>query len=160
MPEKRFTSGKIRLASYKASERQLELSFASGTVRIYRSVPSVVWEKLCSSPNPASYWEDRIAEEYPESRGATAPRSGAQARLEALFSPAKPFADPSSSDSLSASPSDPSHDALPPSSSDALPASPSDALPASSHDALPASSHDSPSDSLFRSSTGAAERKT
>jgi len=152
MPEKRFTSGKIRLASYKASERQLELSFASGTVRIYRSVPSVVWEKLCSSPNPASYWEDRIAEEYPESRGATAPRSGAQARLEALFSPAKPFADPSSSD--------PSHDALPPSSSDALPASPSDALPASSSDAIPASSHDSPSDSLFRSSTGAAERKT
>jgi hypothetical protein len=25
-----------------------------------------VYRRLCSAPNPATYWEDRIAEEYPK----------------------------------------------------------------------------------------------
>jgi hypothetical protein len=25
-----------------------------------------VFRRLCSAPNPATYWEDRIAEEYPK----------------------------------------------------------------------------------------------
>jgi hypothetical protein len=29
-------------------------------------VPGEVYRRLCSAPNPATYWEDRIAEEYPK----------------------------------------------------------------------------------------------
>ena len=28
--------------------------------------PEEVFRRLCSAPNPATYWEDRIAEEYPK----------------------------------------------------------------------------------------------
>jgi hypothetical protein len=90
MLEKRFPGGKIRRAIYDAQEKRLELEFSGGTLRIYRAVPSPVWEKLCASPNPASYWEDRIAEEYPESKGSAASRPDARARLDALFSTQKP----------------------------------------------------------------------
>jgi len=94
MQEKRFPGGKIRRATYDARDRRLELEFSGGTLRIYRAVPSPVWEKLCASPNPASFWEDRIAEEYPESKGSAASRPNAQARLDALFSTQKPTPEP------------------------------------------------------------------
>jgi hypothetical protein len=29
-------------------------------------VPDEVFRRLCSAPNPTTYWEDRIAEEYPK----------------------------------------------------------------------------------------------
>jgi len=29
-------------------------------------VPQEVYRRLCSAPNPTTYWEDRIAEEYPK----------------------------------------------------------------------------------------------
>ena len=40
---------------------------AVGPVR----VPAEVDRRLCSAPNPATYWEDRIAEEYPKTRPMT-----------------------------------------------------------------------------------------
>jgi len=90
MQEKRFPGGRIRPATYDARDRRLELEFAGATPRIYRAVPAPVWEKLCASPNPASFWEDRIAEEYPETKGSAASRPDARARLDALFSAQKP----------------------------------------------------------------------
>jgi hypothetical protein len=35
-------------------------------------VPEEVFRRLCAAPNPTTYWEDRIAEEYPKAQ----PRSG------------------------------------------------------------------------------------
>jgi hypothetical protein len=35
-------------------------------VLAYKQVPEEVFRRLCSAPNPAAYWEDRIAEEYPK----------------------------------------------------------------------------------------------
>ncbi len=32
----------------------------------YKQVPEEVYRRLCAAPNPATYWEDRIAEEYPK----------------------------------------------------------------------------------------------
>ncbi len=32
----------------------------------YKQVPQEVYRRLCSAPTPATYWEDRIAEEYPK----------------------------------------------------------------------------------------------
>jgi hypothetical protein len=42
-------------------------------VLAYKHVPEEVFRRLCSAPNPTTYWEDRIAEEYPMVTPAPAP---------------------------------------------------------------------------------------
>jgi len=66
MPTKLFTSGRIRKAGYDPASRQLELHWDNQSVLAYKHVPEEVFRRLCSAPNPATYWEDRIAEEYPK----------------------------------------------------------------------------------------------
>lgn len=66
MPTKVFTSGRIRKAQYDAASRQLDLHWDNKSVLAYKHVPQEVYRRLCSAPNPATYWEDRIAEEYPK----------------------------------------------------------------------------------------------
>lgn len=66
MSSKTFTSGRIRKAEHDASAGQLDLRWDNGTVTAYKQVPQEVYLRLCSAPNPATYWEDRIAEEYPK----------------------------------------------------------------------------------------------
>ena len=68
MTTKTFTSGRIRRADYDRSTRQLDLSWDNGQVLAYKQVPDEVFRRLCTAPNPATYWEDRIAEEYPKAR--------------------------------------------------------------------------------------------
>jgi len=74
MPTKSFTSGRIRKADYQSATKQLDLHFDNGSVLAYKHVPGEVFRRLCSAPNPATYWEDRIAEEYPK---GTPMKSGA-----------------------------------------------------------------------------------
>ena len=66
MTTKLFTSGRIRKAEYDATSRQLDLHWDNKSVLAYKHVPQEVYRRLCSAPNPATYWEDRIAEEYPK----------------------------------------------------------------------------------------------
>ncbi len=66
MQTRTFTSGRIRRADYDASTRQLDLHWDNKTVVAYKHVPQEVFRRLCSAPNPTTYWEDRIAEEYPK----------------------------------------------------------------------------------------------
>lgn len=66
MPTRSFTTGRIRKADYDPASHQLDLHFDNGSVIAYKHVPDEVWRRLCSAPNPATYWEDRIAEEYPK----------------------------------------------------------------------------------------------
>nr|WP_319565607.1 KTSC domain-containing protein [uncultured Rhodoferax sp.] len=66
MPSKTFTSGRIRLANYDTASKQLDLHWDNKSVLAYKHVPEEVYRRLCSAPNPATYWEDRIAEEYPK----------------------------------------------------------------------------------------------
>jgi hypothetical protein len=73
MPTKIFTSGRIRKAHWESTQGQLDLHFDSGTVKAYKQVPEEVFRRLCNAPNPATYWEDRIAEEYPMAPPANAP---------------------------------------------------------------------------------------
>ncbi len=56
------------------------------TVRAYKQVPEEVYRRLCSAPNPVTYWEDRIAEEYPKAqpKGGAAQDDAAQ-RFSDLF---------------------------------------------------------------------------
>ena len=66
MPSKTFTIGRIRRADYDTASQQLDLHWDSKTVLAYKQVPQEVYRRLCSAPNPTTYWEDRIAEEYPK----------------------------------------------------------------------------------------------
>lgn len=77
MPTKTFTSGRIRRADYDPASGQLELHWDNHSVLAYKQVPQEVYRRLCSAPNPATYWEDRIAEEYPK---GTPKKSGAGAQ--------------------------------------------------------------------------------
>jgi len=62
---KTFTTGEIAQALYEPSSRYLELNWRNKTIRAFRPVPEETFRRLCNAPNPATYFEDRIAEEYP-----------------------------------------------------------------------------------------------
>ena len=66
MTTQRFSQGRIRQADHDPRSQQLDLHFDNGSVLAYKQVPNEVFRRLCSSPNPTTYWEDRIAEEYPK----------------------------------------------------------------------------------------------
>ncbi|WP_332824557.1 KTSC domain-containing protein [Ramlibacter sp.] len=68
MAEKLFTGGRIRKATWDPASRQLDLHWDNQSVLAYKQVPEEVFRRLCSAPNPATYWEDRIAEEYPKAQ--------------------------------------------------------------------------------------------
>ena len=65
MVTKTFTTGEITQALYELSSRYLELHWRNMTIRAFRPVPEETFRRLCNAPNPATYFEDRIAEEYP-----------------------------------------------------------------------------------------------
>lgn len=66
MQTKTFNTGRIRRAVYDPATQQLDLHWDRKTIQAYKQVPAEVWRRLCSAPNPTTYWEDRIAEEYPK----------------------------------------------------------------------------------------------
>lgn len=77
MPTKTFTTGRIRQAVYDPATRQLDVHWDNKTVHAYKPVPEEVYRRLCNAPTPATYWEDRIAEEYPKATPMKVPGSGA-----------------------------------------------------------------------------------
>jgi len=70
MPTKTFTSGRMRKADWDPASRQLDIHWDNKSVLAYKQVPQEVFRRLCAAPNPAAYWEDRIADEYPKGRPA------------------------------------------------------------------------------------------
>ncbi len=68
MQTRDFTTSRLRKAVYDNASRQLDLHWQGGNVTAYKPVPEEVFRRLCAAPNPATYWEDRIAEEYPKTR--------------------------------------------------------------------------------------------
>jgi hypothetical protein len=52
----------------------------------YKAVPYEVYRRLCAAPNPTTYWEDRIAEEYAKGNPMKASGTGDAAKnLSDLF---------------------------------------------------------------------------
>jgi hypothetical protein len=83
---KSFTSGRIRKAEYDSASHQLDLHWDDGKVLAYKHVPDEVFRRLCAAPNPTTYWEDRIAEEYPKGTPLSAGSKGSGAKdLRDLF---------------------------------------------------------------------------
>jgi hypothetical protein len=85
MLTKVFTTGRIRKAEYDPASRQLDLHWENRSVLAYKHVPEEVFRRLCSAPNPTTYWEDRIAEEYPKGTPMTTARGDGARNLSDLF---------------------------------------------------------------------------
>ncbi|HZH07205.1 MAG TPA: KTSC domain-containing protein [Lautropia sp.] len=78
-------TAQLKSAGYDEKEKLLEIAFHNGQLKTYKGVPQEVARRLFAAPNPASFWEDRIAEEYPVESGRAGPDTGTAARLDDLF---------------------------------------------------------------------------
>ncbi len=85
MERRKLTGGNLKSAAYDAGAQRLEIEFTNGTLKTFRSVPQEVWRRLVASPNPASFYADRIEEEYPVTPGRATGDTGVRARLDSLF---------------------------------------------------------------------------
>ena len=85
MPIHTFSGSRLRKADYDPATQQLDLHWDNGSVLAYKHVPEEVFRRLRSAPNPATYWEDRIAEEYPKGTPRSAPSPAGGKTLRDLF---------------------------------------------------------------------------
>ena len=87
MDRRKIAGGRLKTAGYDAGGQLLEIEFADGTLKTFKAVPAEVWRRFIASPNPASFYADRIEEEYAVASGRAAGESGARAKLDSLFGP-------------------------------------------------------------------------
>ncbi len=85
MKRQPLQTDRLRSAGYDGRSSRLEIEFTNGDIRAYKAVPEEVARRFLSAPNPASFWEDRIAEEYPWERVSATRDAEARAGLDALF---------------------------------------------------------------------------
>jgi hypothetical protein len=64
MERKRVNSSRIRSVGYDEKSMTLEVEMANGQVWQYARVYPEVYRRFMAAPNPTSFFEDRIAEEY------------------------------------------------------------------------------------------------
>ncbi len=89
MERRPLRGGRLKAAAYDAREQRLEIDFVDGERRIFKSVPPEVWRRLLAAPNPASFFADRIEEEYPIERARADGNGDARTRLDSLFGAAQ-----------------------------------------------------------------------
>ena len=86
MITKNFTTGEIEQVLFDPSSRYLEVRWRSKRVLAFRPVPEEIARRLCNAPNPATYLEDRITEEYPKVEPKKNQTTGdAKTKLDDLF---------------------------------------------------------------------------
>ncbi len=68
MERKRVSSSKIRGVGYDPKNEVLEIEFNDGRVMAYSGVSPEVHRRFMNAPSPVSFFEDKIAEEYPARR--------------------------------------------------------------------------------------------
>ncbi len=64
MERKRVNSSRIRSVGYDERNQLLEVELSNGTVYQYSRVSPEVHRRFMAAPNPTSFYDDRIAEEY------------------------------------------------------------------------------------------------
>lgn len=64
MERKRVNSSKIRSIGYDERSMTLEVEMRNGEVWQYSRVYPEVYRRFMAAPNPTSFFEDKIAEEY------------------------------------------------------------------------------------------------
>jgi hypothetical protein len=83
--EKVFSSGEIGRIVYDPPSRCLQLEWRNKRFVAHRPVPEEVFRRLCNSPNRLTYYEDRIAEEYPKTQATSAIDANVSKHLDDLF---------------------------------------------------------------------------
>jgi hypothetical protein len=68
MERERVNSSRIRSAGYDPQKHTLEIEFSDGRIVSYRGVSAEVQRQFMNAPSPVSFYEDKIAENYPETR--------------------------------------------------------------------------------------------
>ena len=64
MERKRVNSSKLRSVVYDEKSRTLEVELSGGKVYQYVGVYPEVYRRFMAAPNPTSFFDDKIAEEY------------------------------------------------------------------------------------------------
>ena len=64
MERKRVSSSKIRAVGYDEKSQTLEVELSNGQVYQYVKVFPEVYRRFMAAPNPTSFYDDKIAEEY------------------------------------------------------------------------------------------------
>jgi hypothetical protein len=68
MERKRISSSRIRSAGYDPQKQVLEVEFSDGRIVGYRGVSPEIHRQFVNAPSPASFFDDKIADHYPETR--------------------------------------------------------------------------------------------
>jgi hypothetical protein len=68
MQRKRVNSSKIRSVGYDEATRTLEVEMSNSQVFQYSGVYPEVYRRFMAAPNPTSFFDDKIAEEYTAKR--------------------------------------------------------------------------------------------
>jgi hypothetical protein len=64
MERRRVNSSKLRAVGYDEKSQVLEIEFSNGQVFQYLKVYPEVYRRFMAAPNPTSFYDDKIAEEY------------------------------------------------------------------------------------------------
>jgi hypothetical protein len=68
MERKRISSSKIRAVGYDPKSEVLEVEFSDGRIVAYSGVSNEVHQRFMKAPSPVSFFDDKIADEYPGRR--------------------------------------------------------------------------------------------
>jgi hypothetical protein len=64
MQRKRVNSSKLRSVGYDEATRTLEVEMSNGQIFQYGGVYPEVYRRFMAAPNPTSFFDDKIADEY------------------------------------------------------------------------------------------------
>lgn len=87
MQRKPLSGGRLRSVGFDERNQLLEIEYTDHSVTVFKQVPPEVYRRLLASPNPAAYYDDRIADEYPREQGSRGDGAQARTRLDDLFGP-------------------------------------------------------------------------
>ena len=68
MERKPVKSDKVRAVGYDPKSRVMEVQLRDGTVLAYSGVSQEVHRQFMNAPSPSSYYEDKIADDFPSRR--------------------------------------------------------------------------------------------
>jgi ABC-type antimicrobial peptide transport system ATPase subunit len=85
MAKVKLNGDKLRFADYDERAQRLVIEFADHSSRAFKNVPREVFMRLTQAPNAQAYFEDRIAQEYPNEAVAVQTQTDAVSKLNDLF---------------------------------------------------------------------------
>jgi KTSC domain len=85
MEYKKLSGGNLSKAGYDAASNTLEVHFVDGKIKRFKAVQREVFNRFYSAPNPATYYDDRIRDEYAHESDRVTSGSSAAKKLDDLF---------------------------------------------------------------------------